>query len=48
MELPFTLTHAEPEELHGRRFLHLQANATRKTYEGRSLEAVFSITLATG
>jgi hypothetical protein len=44
--LPFELKHAEPEEFQGRRYLHLQANATRKVYENRALKAVFSITLA--
>ncbi|MEW6746712.1 MAG: zf-HC2 domain-containing protein [Planctomycetota bacterium] len=43
--LPYRLTHAVYEEFHGRRFLHLQANAERRQVQDRAARAVFSITL---
>lgn len=41
--LPFELRHALPEEFHGRRFLHLQANAARASFEQKALVATFSV-----
>ncbi|MEW6743897.1 MAG: hypothetical protein AB1486_14175 [Planctomycetota bacterium] len=43
--LPYALTHAIYEEFHGRRFLHLQANADRHQAQDRAARAVLSITL---
>jgi len=44
--LPFELTRVMGEEFHGRRWLHLQANAPRKAMEGKALVATFEITVA--
>jgi TolA-binding protein len=44
-ELPFVMKHAEPEVHHGRRYLHLQANAARKSVERKFVQATFSVTV---
>jgi hypothetical protein len=41
---PYELRHCEPEVFHGRRYLHLQANAPRKTTERKAVRVVFSVT----
>ena len=42
--LPYSMTHAEPEVYHGRRYLHLQANAPRDLVENEYVRAVFQVT----
>lgn len=42
-KLPFVLTRVLAEEFHGRRWLHLQANAPRKAMEGKALVATFEV-----
>jgi tetratricopeptide (TPR) repeat protein len=44
--LPFVLTRVLAEEFHGRRWLHLQANAPRKVMEGKALVATFEVSVA--
>jgi hypothetical protein len=41
--LPFSLTHAVVERDHGRRWLHLQANADRRVAQDRALRATFEV-----
>ena len=40
------MTHAEPEVFHGRRYLHLQANADRKAVMRKFVRATFVVTFA--
>lgn len=41
--LPFACTGAQPEEFHGRRWLHLQGNAPRQFVERRAVVATFTV-----
>jgi hypothetical protein len=42
--LPYTMTHGEPEAFHGRRYLHLQANAPRDAVSYKAVRATFHVT----
>jgi hypothetical protein len=42
--LPYVLKRAEPETYHGRRYLHLRANANRKPVERQHVRCVFTVT----
>lgn len=42
--LPYALRHCEPEEFHGQRILHLQANAPRAAVQDEGARCVFSVT----
>ena len=44
-EIAHVLTHAEPEAYHGRRYLHLQANAPRAEVSYKYRRVVFEITV---
>jgi len=41
--LPFSVSRVEPESFHGRRFLHLQANASREFVERKEVRALFQV-----
>ena len=43
-ELPYIMKQSEPEFYHGRRLLHLQANADRKTVDRKFVKATFKVT----
>jgi hypothetical protein len=44
-ELSYLMKHAEPEVYHGRGYLHLQANAARKSVERKFVQATFSVSV---
>jgi len=44
--LPFAVTRVEPESFHGRRYLHLQANASRAAADRKHVRATFRVRIA--